>query len=148
MLAAGRLIVTIPRYLQRYRVRADSLLRTMSDVQNQVMREELFRNHRPLIEKFGPELAAQTEHRLMQSLARQKEAVSSAATSEVLQVLRHRISLRLAGSMGTWSRKTKIAPERRRSSDEASDSLSRIPACRLSSRRDRHLCSAYRPCDG
>lgn len=69
VLAAGRPIVTIPRYLQRYRVRQDSLLRTMSDTQHQVMRQVLFDRHRDVVERFGPELAALTEHRLMRSLA-------------------------------------------------------------------------------
>lgn len=64
LLAAGRPIVTIPRYLQRYRVRADSLLRTMSDVQNQVMRERFFASHRQVCAQFAPEVALQIEHRL------------------------------------------------------------------------------------
>lgn len=64
LLAAGRPIITIPRYLQRYRVRNDSLLRTMSDVQNQVMRERLFARHRDLCMTFAPEVALQIEHRL------------------------------------------------------------------------------------
>ncbi len=101
LLEAGRPIVTIPRYLQHYRVREDSLLRTMSDVQNQVMREELFRNHRPLIEKFGPELSAQIEHRLMRSLSRQSEGLAGASTYDVVKLLRSRTTLRLAGSIQT-----------------------------------------------
>lgn len=64
LLAVGRPIVTIPRYLQRYRVRADSLLRTMSDVQNQGMREKMFASHRELCAAFAPEVAMQIEHRL------------------------------------------------------------------------------------
>lgn len=69
LLAAGRPIVTIPRYLQRYRVRADSLLRTMSEVQNQVMREKLFSSHRDVCAAFGPEVALQIEHRLFLRMA-------------------------------------------------------------------------------
>ena len=64
LLAAGWPIVTIPRYLQRYRVRADSLLRTMSDVQNQVMRERFFASHRQVCSQFATEVALQIEHRL------------------------------------------------------------------------------------
>jgi len=70
LLAAGRPIVTIPRYLQRYRVRADSLLRTMSDVQNQVMRELFMQHHRQTVERFGPEVAMQLENQLMKTKAR------------------------------------------------------------------------------
>lgn len=65
LLARGWPIITIPRYLQRYRVRADSLLRTMSDVQNQVMRELLLTHHRETAERFAPEIAMQIEHQLM-----------------------------------------------------------------------------------
>ena len=65
LLARGWPIVTIPRYMQRYRVRADSLLRTMSDVQNQVMRELFLTHHRDAAERFAPEIAMQIEHQLM-----------------------------------------------------------------------------------
>jgi len=65
LLARGWPIVTIPRYMQRYRVRADSLLRTMSDVQNQVMRELFLIHHRDAAERFAPEIAMQIEHQLM-----------------------------------------------------------------------------------
>jgi hypothetical protein len=65
LLAKGWPIVTIPRYLQWYRVRQDSLFRTMSDVQNQVMRELLLTNHRETVERFAPEVAMQIEHQLM-----------------------------------------------------------------------------------
>lgn len=90
LLEAGRPIVTIPRYLQRYRVRADSLLRTMSDVQNQVMREEMFRNHRATIERFGPELSAMIEHRLMRTLGRTSGDGTSLSAKAALGVLRDR----------------------------------------------------------
>lgn len=102
LLARGWPIVTIPRYLQRYRVRSDSLLRTMSDVQNQVMREEMFAHHRATVEAFGPELAAMTEHRLMRTLGRQAGVAASGVVSarEALGVLRSRApeELRLAGA--------------------------------------------------
>jgi glycosyltransferase involved in cell wall biosynthesis len=65
LLARGWPIITIPRYLQRYRVRQDSLFRTMSDVQNQVMRELLLTNHRETVARFAPEVAMQIEHQLM-----------------------------------------------------------------------------------
>jgi len=64
LLAAGRPIVTIPAYLSRYRVRPDSLLRTLTPVQNQVMRERLLETHRETAARFGPEIALQIEHRL------------------------------------------------------------------------------------
>ncbi|MEO6092398.1 MAG: glycosyltransferase family A protein [Novosphingobium sp.] len=101
IVAAGYPIVTIPRYLQRYRVRADSLLRTMSDVQNQVMREELFHNHRSTIEKFGPELAAQIEHRLMRALGRQSEATPVSGDAAI-QALRGHAQAGVRRSMASW----------------------------------------------
>jgi len=70
MLASGRPIVTIPRYLQRYRMRPDSMYRTMSDVQNQGMRERLLQRHRETVSRFGVEVAMQIEHRLMRYLHR------------------------------------------------------------------------------
>ncbi len=74
IVSAGYPIITIPRYLQRYRIRPDSLLRSMSTTQNQVMREMLFSNHREVVERFGAELAMQTEYRLMRILERQQKA--------------------------------------------------------------------------
>lgn len=64
LLAAGWPIVTIPAFLARYRVRPDSLLRTLTPAQNQVMRERLLETHRETAERFGPEIALQVEHRL------------------------------------------------------------------------------------
>src|SRR5262249_28126688 len=63
LLAHGFPIVTIPRYLQRYRVRSSSMYRTMTDTQNQVMRERLLEDHRPTVERFAVEVALQLEHR-------------------------------------------------------------------------------------
>jgi Glycosyl transferase family 2 len=63
-LAHGAPIVTIPRYLQRYRVREDSLYRTMTDVQHQVMRERLLVRHRETADRFGVEMALQLEHQV------------------------------------------------------------------------------------
>ncbi|MGH7718159.1 MAG: glycosyltransferase family 2 protein, partial [Gemmatimonadaceae bacterium] len=65
LLASGWPIVTIPAYLQRYRIRRDSLLRTMSPEQHQVMRELMLERHRELVSRFAVEVALQAEHRLM-----------------------------------------------------------------------------------
>ncbi|HYU31783.1 MAG TPA: glycosyltransferase family A protein, partial [Thermoanaerobaculia bacterium] len=64
ILAAGWPIVTIPAFLARYRVRPDSLLRTLTPAQNQVMRERLLETHRETAARFGLEIALQIEHRL------------------------------------------------------------------------------------
>ena len=63
ILVSGRPIVTIPMHLLRYRVRRDSLYRSMTDVQNQVMRELLFMTHQDTVSKFAMEIAVQLEHR-------------------------------------------------------------------------------------
>lgn len=62
MLASGWPIVTIPMHLLKYRVRSDSLYRSMTDIQNQVMRELLFKTHRETASKFAVEIAMQIEH--------------------------------------------------------------------------------------
>jgi glycosyltransferase involved in cell wall biosynthesis len=64
LLAGGHPIVTIPRYQQMYRVRSDSLLRTMSWVQNQGMRELMLEHHRDTVARFAVEVAMQIEHKL------------------------------------------------------------------------------------
>jgi hypothetical protein len=64
LLAAGWPIVTIPAFLARYRVRPDSLLRTMTPIQNQVMRERLLQTHRETAGRFAVEISMQLEHRL------------------------------------------------------------------------------------
>lgn len=64
LLAAGWPIVTIPAFLARYRVRSDSLLRTMTPIQNQVMRERLLETHRETVGRFAVEISMQLEHRL------------------------------------------------------------------------------------
>jgi hypothetical protein len=61
LLAAGYPIITIPLYLQQYRVRSDSLLRTMTAVQHQVMREALFVKHRDTLTRFAVEVTALIE---------------------------------------------------------------------------------------
>jgi hypothetical protein len=63
LLAAGWPIVTIPAYLARYRVRPDSLLRTLTPAQNQTMRERLLATHRETASRFAVEIAMQIEHR-------------------------------------------------------------------------------------
>ncbi|HJU66132.1 MAG TPA: glycosyltransferase family A protein [Gemmatimonadaceae bacterium] len=57
-------VVTIPRYLERYRIRGDSLLRTMSPEQHQLMREAILRKHHDSVSRFAMEIALQVEHRL------------------------------------------------------------------------------------
>jgi hypothetical protein len=67
LLASGRPIITIPTQLLKYRIRNDSLYRSMTDIQNQVMRELLFSSHRELVSKFAVEIAMQIENLLMSS---------------------------------------------------------------------------------
>jgi glycosyltransferase involved in cell wall biosynthesis len=62
MLAARWPIITIPMHLTHYRVRQDSLYRSMTDVQNQVMRELLLTTHRESVAKFAVEIAMQLEN--------------------------------------------------------------------------------------
>lgn len=76
MLASGWPIVTIPMHLTKYRVRQDSLYRSMTDVQNQVMREVLLNNHRETVSKFAVEIAMQLENQW-------KRHVYSHATSSI-----------------------------------------------------------------
>jgi glycosyltransferase involved in cell wall biosynthesis len=63
LLAAGWPIVTIPAFLARYRVRPDSLLRSLTPIQNQTMRERLLATHRETASRFALEIAMQIEHR-------------------------------------------------------------------------------------
>jgi len=65
MLGSGWPIITIPLHLTRYRVRKESLYRSMTYVQNQVMRELLLANHRELVSKFSVEIAMQLENQWM-----------------------------------------------------------------------------------
>jgi len=62
MLVSGWPIVTIPMHLLKYRVRRGSLFRSMTHVQNQVMRELLLTNHRDTVSKFAVEIAMQLEN--------------------------------------------------------------------------------------
>lgn len=70
LLASGWPIVTLPLYLQQYRVRGDSLLRTMTEVQNQMMRERLLARHRQVVDRFAVETAMLVEYELMRRLHR------------------------------------------------------------------------------
>ena len=66
MLASGWPIVTIPMHLMKYRIRHDSLYRSMTDLQNQVMREQLMMANRDIVAKFAIEICMQLEHQLKQ----------------------------------------------------------------------------------
>jgi hypothetical protein len=68
ILASGWPIITIPAYLQRYRIRKESMYRSMTPVQNQIMREQFFEKHRETVSKFAVEIAMLTENRLMKEL--------------------------------------------------------------------------------
>ncbi len=69
MLAAGHPILLIPEYLMRYRTRDASMLRSLTDVQNQVMRERMLGRQRALVSRFGLELAMLTEDRRVRAVA-------------------------------------------------------------------------------
>lgn len=75
MLAAGLPILTIPSYLMRYRVRRSSLYRSMTSVQDQVMRERMFLRHRDVVQRFGVELAMLVMDRKSRSEAAQPESI-------------------------------------------------------------------------
>lgn len=66
LLASGWAIATIPANLVKYRVRSDSLYRSMTYVQNQIMRELLLATHQKVVSKFAVEIAMQIEHQLKQ----------------------------------------------------------------------------------
>jgi glycosyltransferase involved in cell wall biosynthesis len=65
MLVSGWPIVTIPLQLLRYRVRGNSIYRSMTIAQNQVMRELFLGKHRDIVSKFGTEIAMQLEYNWM-----------------------------------------------------------------------------------
>jgi glycosyltransferase involved in cell wall biosynthesis len=65
MLTKGWPIVTVPMHLTKYRVRPDSLYRSMTYVQNQVMRELLLTTHRETLSRFAVEVAMQIENQWM-----------------------------------------------------------------------------------
>jgi GT2 family glycosyltransferase len=67
-LARGHPIVTIPRYLHRYRVRAESMYRSMNPAQHVLMRERFLDTHHDVAESFALEVALQLEHRLWQRI--------------------------------------------------------------------------------
>ena len=78
VLTSGRPIITIPLYLLDYRERVDSMFRSMTEVQNQIMRERLFDTHRETVTRFGVEVAMLMEHRLMRRFSRDKAAAAGA----------------------------------------------------------------------
>lgn len=92
LLAAGHPIVTIPRYLQRYRMRRESLWRTMSEVQNQSMRERMFARHRETASRFAVEVAMQLEHRLMQRVYEPGLAPPALAARDLVRSTRYFLS--------------------------------------------------------
>ena len=67
MLASGYPIITVPMHLMRYRIRQNSLYRSMTEIQNQVMRELLLSNHRGVCAEFAVEIAMQIEHQWKQA---------------------------------------------------------------------------------
>ena len=73
LLASGWPIVNIPRHLERYRYRSDSLYRGMTNVQNQVMRELLFGKHRETVSRFAVEISMQIENKLHRFLHPDKQ---------------------------------------------------------------------------
>lgn len=84
-LAQGHPIVNIPRYLQRYRVRGDSMFRTLTPAQHQVMRAVTFESHRQLLQSFGAELGLLMEFRHAEhQFASWKETVVAAVGNSPL----------------------------------------------------------------
>ena len=65
MIASGGPIVTIPMYLMKYRVWSDSLYRSMTSVQNQIMRVRIFTRHRETAARFCGEIAMLLGYRMM-----------------------------------------------------------------------------------
>jgi glycosyltransferase involved in cell wall biosynthesis len=66
LLASGYPIITVPAHLMRYRVRRDSLYRSMNPIQNQVMRELMLEKHQKLTSQFALEIAMQLEEQWKQ----------------------------------------------------------------------------------
>lgn len=86
MLGSGWPLVTVPRHLLKYRVREDSLFRSMTHVQNQVMRELLFTTHRETVSRFAVEIAMQLESQWKRlAYPDQKPAVSAPPPNSHLQ---------------------------------------------------------------
>lgn len=100
LLASGWPIVTLPLYLQQYRVRGDSLLRTMTEVQNQMMRERLLARHGPVVGRFAAETAMLTEYELMRRLHRPATPV----------VCGHGLWRALRGAWRSWRRDGRSGP--------------------------------------
>ncbi len=92
LLASGRPIVTIPAYLQRYRVRSGSLLRTLSPVQNQGMRELLLETHRETVSEFAVETTMLVEGELMRRVHPRPSAATAPRRKGIRQWLKRAAS--------------------------------------------------------
>jgi hypothetical protein len=103
LLASGRAIVTIPAYLERYRVRPDSLLRTLSHVQNQGMRELLLEKHRATVSDFAMETTMLVEGELMRTLHRRPAAAKPARPKGVRDWLREAAWAGRQAVRASWS---------------------------------------------
>jgi glycogen(starch) synthase len=111
LLASGRPIVTIPRYLQRYRVRGDSLLRTMSAVQNQGMRERLLAKHRATVSRFGVEVAMLLEGELMRRVyGKPRPAAAGEPSGPVRELLRSRTGVAVRATRAALRRWRQARP--------------------------------------
>jgi hypothetical protein len=95
LLASGRPLVTIPEYLQRYRMRRGSLYRTMTETQNQSMRELMLSRHRETATRFATEVAMQLEHRLMQRVY-----AAPVGVRQLARAVRAALVRRLRGRLG------------------------------------------------
>jgi hypothetical protein len=133
LLASGRPIVTIPAYLQRYRVRSDSLLHTLSHVQNQGMRELLLETHRETVSEFAVETPMLVEGELMRRVHARPAAAAAPRRVGVREWLEKAASAgrRLCAQDGP-------SEAGRRAGDEAPDPLARVPSRTVSARRHRH----------
>jgi hypothetical protein len=103
LLESGRPLVTIPRYLQRYRMRPESLYRTMTEAQNQSMRELMLSRHRETAARFAMEVAMQLEHRLMQRVHATPAPAAPMGARQLARALRSALVRRLRGRLA-WKR--------------------------------------------
>ena len=110
MLASGWPIVTLPQYLQQYRVRSDSLLRTMTEVQNQVMRERLLARHGPVVARFALETAMLVEYELMRRIHRPAAGDLATRLPAALLARGRGPWLALRGAWQSWRKAGRSAP--------------------------------------
>jgi glycosyltransferase involved in cell wall biosynthesis len=108
LLAGGWPIVTLPHYLTRYRERPESMLRTMTAIQNQVMRERLYSRHRETVDRFSVELAMLLEDRR----ARLEETASLAGTPADGRWLRNSLESARRFTRFAWARLVKSSAGR------------------------------------